>query len=175
LLKWGVDADELYAYVDEEYGDDPRFRASFTVRVERNGQRWWRPALEKLEGADLGTAAAWARERAPVVLVMIRYDDEVFSAGDHNPAPELFPQLPPGAFELKPRRRGASWDGSMPPGVENPGPLRRFVIRWWPTATTVAVFLVLREAFDLHGFWEEWALGGGLIAAFVVGVVAWSR
>jgi hypothetical protein len=168
-----VDADELHAYVREESGDEPAFRASFTVTVQRDGQRWWRPPLETLEGVDLRTAVAWARERAPVVLVTIGDEDELWSAGDRNPAPESFPQLPAAAFELTPRRHGARWDGSMPPGAKQPGPLRRLVARWWPTATFVAVYCVLREAFDLHGFWEQWALVGGLLAVVIVGVMAW--
>jgi hypothetical protein len=71
---------------------------------------------------DLRTAVVWAREHAPVALVTIGDEEELFSADDHNPAPESFPQLPAAAYELKPRRRGASWDGSMPPGVQDPGP-----------------------------------------------------
>jgi hypothetical protein len=166
-----VDADDVVAYVSEKSQDDSQFLGSFRVSVQRYGQRWWRPSLEKLDGVDLPTAVAWARERAPVVLVTIGVD-EFFSAGDHNPEPESFPQLPAAAFELKPRRRGASWGGSMPPGVEEPGPVRRLVTRWWFTTTAIAaVEHLARETFNLDELWEEIALGGGLIMAVVVGLV----
>jgi hypothetical protein len=165
---------ELAAYVREDENDYERFLASFTVKVERADQPWWRSALETLEGADLGTAVAWARERASVVLVTVGRD-ETFSAGDHNPESASFRPLPDAALELKPRWRRAAWDGSLPPGLKEPGPVRRYVKRRWFHAAYVGASLVLGKALDLHG-WEELAVPLGLLAVVVVRVfVPWER
>jgi uncharacterized protein YciI len=63
---------------------------------------------EEIEDASVEDALAWARERAPVVLIRL-WDSDHYSAGERNPDRRSYQEWPADGIDVKPRRpRGLS-------------------------------------------------------------------
>ena len=60
---------------------------------------------EQIEGASVHDALAWARARAPVVLIRL-WDSDYFSAGERNPNPKRYPDWPEDLVPLPRRPKG---------------------------------------------------------------------
>jgi hypothetical protein len=68
------------------------------------GGYWGRPGRSPAESLDLASATEavrWGRARARQVLIRLRDDDTMYSAGDDNPDPAKCPEWPgePTAYE----------------------------------------------------------------------------
>jgi hypothetical protein len=58
---------------------------------------------EELHDASVDEALAWARGRAPAVLIRL-WDSDYFSAGERNPDPARYEEWPPSDLDVRPRR-----------------------------------------------------------------------